>query len=210
MDKSIPGIIYTMDKINPIIDSNNSMYRIPYRKNIEYFSNIEAYNEFIRDVEKEVRSSDRYKAYIKHLKEEVKLRRCQVLSELSDEDVSIEMHHGPIFNLFDYCSIILEYFLYKKYKISTFLIANHVLDEHFNNRVQVVMLSSTMHEAVHNRDIFINYNQGYGKLQEFIDKYGFVFLPEHIEKLNRYIDKSLLTDSTDNNLLSLNARLFNN
>ena len=119
------------------------------------------------------------------------------------------MHHGPIFNLFDYCSIILEYYLIKKWKINTFRIADTVLTEHQKNHVQIVMLSSTIHQEVHARDIFINYRQAYGDLNAFIRKYGIAFTDEHKEKLNRYIDRSLMIESTDNGLLKLSDILYN-
>lgn len=209
MGKTLPDIIFLQDRYNytPIIDSPNSMYQIPYFKQEDFFANWESYNAFVKDVERLVRTNDRYRKYINYLKKEVKLDHCQVLSNLTDEDCPIEMHHGPIFNLFDYCSIITEYFLYKKWKINTFRIADVVLDEHQKNHVQVVMLAETIHQEVHARNIFINYKHAFGDLNAFIKKYGVAFSPEHIEKLNRYIDQSLMKDSTDYGLLKLNTFL---
>ena len=134
--------------------------------------------------------------------------KCQVLKNINDEDASIEMHHGPVFTLYDYCTIVLEYFIAKKWKITTMRIADQVLDEHQKNRIQVVMLSTTIHEEVHNRDIFINMNQAYGNLPAFLDKYGWVMPLECKEKLNSYIDRSLLYDSTDFGILELNKMLY--
>lgn len=208
MAKSLPDILYMKTKLTPIIDSNSSMYQIPYFKGYDYLSNWESYNSFVRECERQVRINQRYKKYINYLKKEVKLNHCQVLSNLTDEDCPIEMHHGPIFNLFDYCSIIVEYFLIKNWKITTFRIADAVLNEHLKNHVQVVMLSTTIHQEVHAKDIFINYRHAYGDLNAFVKKYGIAFTDEHKEKLNRYIDKSILSDSTDNGLLKLNNYLY--
>lgn len=209
MAKTLPDIVFLKDRYNytPVVDSPNSMYQIPYFKNEEFFSNLESYNSFIKAVEHVVRTNDRYKKYINYLKKEVQLNHCQVWSNLTDEDCPIEMHHGPIFNLFDYCSIITEYFLLKGWKVNTFRIAETVLDEHQKNHVQVVMLSETIHEEVHARNIFINYRHAFGDLNAFIKKYGVAFTLEHKEKLNRYIDQSLMTDSTDHGLLRLNTYL---
>lgn len=209
MAKTLPDIVFLKDRYNytPVVDSPNSMYQIPYFKNEEFFSNLESYNSFIKAVEHVVRTNDRYKKYINYLKKEVQLNHCQVWSNLTDEDCPIEMHHGPIFNLFDYCSIITEYFLLKGWKVNTFRIAETVLDEHQKNHVQLVMLSETIHEEVHARNIFINYRHAFGDLNAFIKKYGVAFTLEHKEKLNRYIDQSLMTDSTDHGLLRLNAYL---
>lgn len=209
MAKSLPDILYIKDKMTPIIDSPQSVYQIPYFKDNDYFSNWESYNQFVKACEAKVRENDRYRKYIHFLKTEVRLNHCQVLRNLDDEDCTIEMHHGPIFNLFDYCSIVLEYYLVKGWKVNTFRIADTVLTEHQKNHVQIVMLSSTIHQEVHARDVFINYRHAYGDLNAFIRKYGIGMTDEHKEKLNRYIDKSMLTDSTDYGLLELNSYLFN-
>ena len=107
-------------------------------------------------------------------------------------------------------SIVVEYFLAKKWKITTFRIADVVLDEHQKNRIQVVMLSSTIHEQVHQRNIFINMKQAYGDINAFLHKYGPYMSDEYKEKLNNYIDRSLLRDSTDFGILELNKKLYKN
>jgi hypothetical protein len=208
MPKSIPDIVYLKTKNNIYVDSPVSTYRIPFYKDPEYFSNWESYTQFVKEVEKMVRHNDRYNKYIYYLKNEVKLNHCQVLSNLDDEDCTIEMHHGPIFNLYDYCEIILEYFLLRGWDITTFKIADTVLREHEKNHIQVVMLSSTVHQEVHARDIFINYRHAYGDLNAFIRRYGIALNDDHKEKLNRYIDKSMMIDSTDYGLLTLNNSLY--
>lgn len=208
MPKALPEIIYNYDKTSPVIDARTSFYNIPYYKNDQYFSNYDSYVAFVKGIEKCVRTNDKYRKYISYLKKEVKLNKCQVLKDVTDEDADIEMHHGPIFNLFDICAIVLEYFIIHKWKITTFRVANQVLDEHLKNRVQVVMVSKTVHEEIHNGDIFINYHQAYGDLEAFIKKYKDAISDEYREQLNRYIDKSLLRDSDDFSILELNKELL--
>lgn len=217
MPKFLPDIIYTSkndssNKSNPIIDSTSSMYQIPLYKDIEYFSNIESYVNFIKGCERVVRNNDRYKKYIYYLKNVVGLNHCQVLPGIEPDEngkIEIEMHHGPIFTLYDYCEIILEYFIIKKWKISTFRIADLILDEHQKNHIQVVMLLSTVHEEVHNRNIFINYQQAWGDLNAFIKKYGIAMSDNLKVKLNKYIDRSMMYDSDDFGVLKLNDTLLN-
>lgn len=208
MPKTLPEIIYNKDKITPIIDARSAHYHIPYFKGEDYFNSIDSYTSFIKGCEKAVRQNDRYNKYIAYLKTEVQLNHCQVLKDIDDNDASIEMHHGPIFTLYDICSIVVEYFLAKKWKITTFRIADMVLDEHQKNRIQVVMLSSTIHEQVHQRNIFINMKQAYGDINAFLHKYGPYMSDEYKEKLNNYIDRSLLKDSTDFGILELNKKLY--
>ena len=214
MAKNLPDIEYTTSNdsnVIPIIDSSRSMYQIPLYKDIDYFANIESYVNFIKGCERAVRTNDRYKKYIYYLKNVVGLNHCQVLPDIERDEkgkIEIEMHHGPIFTLYDYCEIMIEYFLIKKKKISTFRIADAILDEHQKNRVQVVMLLATVHEEVHNRNIFINYKQAFGDLNGFVKKYGCAMSDPLKEKLNKYIDKSLMYDSNDFGILKLNDTLM--
>jgi hypothetical protein len=214
MPKVLPDIEYTTsddNKVIPIVDSLKSMYQIPLYKDVDYFSNIESYVNFIKGCERAVRGHDRYKKYIYYLKNVVGLKHCQVLPDIEPDDkgkIEIEMHHGPIFTLYDYCEIMLEYFILKNKKISTFRIADAVLDEHQRNHVQVVMLLSTIHEEVHNRNIFINYKQAFGDLNAFVKKYGIALSDPLKEKLNKYIDKSMMYDSNDFGILKLNDTLL--
>jgi hypothetical protein len=214
MPKVLPDIEYTTsddNKVIPIVDSLKSMYQIPLYKDVDYFSNIESYVNFIKGCERAVRGNDRYKKYIYYLKNVVGLKHCQVLPDIEPDDkgkIEIEMHHGPIFTLYDYCEIMLEYFILKNKKISTFRIADAVLDEHQRNHVQVVMLLSTIHEEVHNRNIFINYKQAFGDLNAFVKKYGIALSDPLKEKLNKYIYKSMMYDSNDFGILKLNDTLL--
>ena len=208
MAKALPEIIYTQDKVTPIIDARSSFYTLPYFKDLDFFSNYESYVKFVKGIEKAVRSNPRYKFYINFLKKEVKLDRCQVFKNVTDKDADIEMHHGPVFTLFDICAIVLEYFIIKKWKISTLRVAKVVLNEHFQNRIQVVMVSCTVHEEIHNGDIFINIHQAYGDLKAFIKKYRDAIGDEYREQLNKYIDRSLLYDSQDFSVLELNELLI--
>ncbi len=208
MARSLPDILYDKSDLTPIVDASGSFYKILMYKDLEYFSNYESYVAFVKGIEYAVRHNDRYNKYISYLKKEVKLNHCQVLKDISDEDADIEMHHGPIFNLFDICSIVLEYFLLKKWKISTFRVADVVLQEHMRNRVQVVMVSTTVHQEIHDGEIFINYHQAYGNLNEFIKKYKDAISNEYRDQINKYIDKSLLYNSNDFSVLELNKNLW--
>lgn len=206
MPKTLPNIDY--DEKNLVIDSDSSLYNIPMYKPFEYFTNLESRNAFIKATEKLVRISDRYKKYISYLKKEVKLNHCQVLSNITDEDCAIEMHHGPIFTLYDICDIVTNYYISKGWDISTFRIADTVLTEHQKNRIQVVMLSPSIHEEVHLREIFINIKQSWGDMNAFLKKYGKVLTKDQIEKYNRYVDKSMMMDTNTYDILKLNTKLL--
>jgi hypothetical protein len=69
------------------------------------------------------------------------------------------------------------------------------------------MLSTTIHQEVHDRELFINVKQAWGDLNAFLKKYG---ITEDLkEKYNRYVDRSLMMDSTSYELLKLSDKIVN-
>lgn len=176
---------------------------ISFYKPVSYFEyDPKNRTNFIKAVESLVRKSDDYKKFVAYVKNTVGLNFCQVSSSIVDDvDATVEMHHGPIFTLYDYCEIILNKYLDRCLPITTFAIANEVINEHFELRVQVVMLSKTNHEAVHNEDIFLNLKQGLGNINEFIRLYAPYFDNEHKYRIHRYIAMCKDNPSFDNGVL---------
>lgn len=210
MPKNLPNIQYLLEENTQVIDSDNASYKLIYDKsydNASYFDNFDSYVGFIKAVERMVRTSDRYKKYIRYLKTEVEMNHCQVLRDVNDEEADINLHHMP-FTLYDICAIVLEYFIMKKWKITTFKIANQVLNEHFDNRVGCVMLSTTVHEEYHNGKLWIPWKMVYGNVKKFINKYNDAIGDEYREKINKFIDKSLMYDANDFSVLDLNPNLY--
>ncbi|WP_304576611.1 hypothetical protein [Romboutsia ilealis] len=208
----LPGIDVRKSKRNPTIDSEESLYELPFYKDADYFFNIDNYIFFIKAVEKLVRSSNYYSRYIAHLKKDLGLNFCQVKSNIQESeedkhDKLIEMHHGPILTLFDCVAIVLEYLLYKQEKITTFSVANIIIEEHFNYNIQTVMLCKTVHEQVHENNVFLNMKQGFGNLNRFLEKYKEGVQPEQIYKINKYIELSHQYDSFDKDVLKLNKNV---
>lgn len=172
-------------------------------KDNEFFEDTNSYVKFIKDCETAVRVSPDYKVFISYIKKILGINFCQVSSSIYDTDATVEMHHGPIFTLFDYCSIMVNHYLQTMRKINTCRIANQVLDEHFDLRVQVVMLATTNHEAAHNRDLFLHVNQGIGDLNKFIDFYNKAFDDVHKYKLWNYINMCKDNPSFDTGYLDI-------
>ena len=87
--------------------------------------------------------------------------------------------------------------LIKNMKITTFSVANKVIEEHFKHRVQTVMLCETVHQLVHDNKIFLNYKQGFGDLYSFLEIYWEGMDKTQVYKILDYIDKSEKYDSND-------------
>lgn len=210
---NLPNIKYKKIKKNPTIDSDNALYELPFYKDAEYFSNLENFVSFVKSVENLVRTSTYYSRYIKYLKEDLGLNYCQVLSNIKnvdgEESVEIEMHHGPILTLFDYVCIMVDYMLAHDKKITSYRVADKILDEHFENHIQVVMLSKTVHQEVHDGNIFINTRQAFGDLNAFLEKYHDGLSDDLIRKINTYINTSENYDSFDKGVLELKENIKN-
>ena len=206
------GVIFDDYKSSfPIVDSGNSSYYIPFYKDDEFFSSYDNYVRFIKAVEKLVRKHSFYKKYISYLINVVGMNTCQVLSNITipdnpkdKSDVTVEMHHGPILTLFDTCAIITNHLMNQpNTNITTFSVANIVLEEHRLNNVRVVLLAKTVHQMVHDDNIQLNYNMGFGDTNEFLKKYADGIDRDMARKINKYIEWSKTNDSFDNNVLEV-------
>lgn len=147
----------------------------------------------IKKIEMIVRSSAEYKEYVKYLREYVNMNKCHFFSGITKENgrkVSIEIHHEP-FTLFDISKIVLEKWVYHDEDINLFLISEEIMKLHYQNRVGLIPLTSTVHELVHNGKIFIPIQDVYGKgFIDFIAEYD-DFIDQDLRKiLNDKIDIS--------------------
>lgn len=199
----LPNIEYKGD-VSKFIQANDNPYaNISYYKDLDYFTDENLYNKFVKDVEKLVRTSKEYSAFVSYIKNILGMNFCQVSSKIYDTDATIEMHHGPIFTLYDICSVVLNYYIKTGRKINTFRIANSVIDEHYAMRVQVVMMAVTNHEAIKNKDIFLNIHQGIGNVNEFIKMYADCLDDTQKYKIWSYINMSKNNPSFDTGILDL-------
>jgi len=191
---------------NPKIKSRDGDTTIKFYLSKEDLSDPETFESFIKSCELLIRKDPRYANYIGHLKN-CGLRQSAMFSGINDDMVRIEMHHGPIFNLYDLCSIVIDHLLEDGEKICTFDIAEDILDEHEDNNIQVVMLDKTSHELAHSGKIFIHFKQSVGNIMEFIKKYKKGIKREHLYTLNEYIDLCKDNDATDNGFLEVCKRV---
>ena len=189
----LDDIVYSKAYSNPTIDSDDALYSLNFYKDVEYLAPLENFVSFVKSCEKLVRISPDYKKYISFVKG-LGLNTCQVLGNIQELDPSdnlIEMHHGPMLTLFDYCAIVINYRLYTNQKINSFIIANIVINEHFAGNVQTIMVSETVHEAIHvPGGPFISLDQGYGDVYGFLKKYKKGVDEDMIYKINRYYETS--------------------
>lgn len=176
---------------------------ITFYKEEEYFEELEVYNKFIKECEKVVRKSQHYRIFENWVFNILGVNYCQVQPGITSQDATIEMHHGPLFTLYDYCQIVLEKYLKLHIPITTISIAREVLRLHFEGCVQVVMVSKTNHEAIHNRDLFINVKQGIGNLNKFIADYVAYFTEDQRYRIWNYMKICKEVKSFDTGILNI-------
>lgn len=138
--------------------------------------------KFIKKVESIVRSSTEYRDLISFLKEHMDLDKCIFFQNISKESnskkkISIELHHEP-FTLFDIVRVVVDKAIADGEPINDLLIADTVLNLHYENKVGLVPVSKTAHELLHpngeveNQKLFVPLNLVYGKYSEFLEEYA--------------------------------------
>lgn len=153
--------------------------------------------KFIKMVESVCRKSMEYKEYIRFLKRNTDFRRCTILKGLNTNNgkrYSIELHHEP-FTLFDIVETVLNKREMLGEKIEPLSIADEVMALHYDGKVGLIHLSTTMHQLVHDDKIFIPLQYIYQSYNEFYSEYRPYFNPLVIEKLEMKVEMSLKTDN---------------
>lgn len=197
-----------MDNITIYGSGRKSEECISFYTTKHILKDYDEYEKFIKGCEHTVRKDDRYTAYIAKLKSNG-LDRCAVLGNIkNDSKVSLEMHHGPIFNLFDICDIVARALLLRGAEdLTTFDVGDAVLTEHEKDNIMIVMLSKTPHRGGH-FNMFIDIKSTFGRIDRFIDRYEDGMVEDHWGFLERYLDLCDQAPSTmDNGLFDTAQRL---
>ena len=197
-ESKMVNIISKSTKSGNIIISmeDTQYYYLPFNKSPLDLTDGKTRDQFIKSIERNARSSKLYNAYINYLKTDCNLTKCAVFGNIGSskgDKTKIEMHHGPIFTMYDYCSIVLEKALKDGTvdNLNTFDLAAEVLDLHRRKLVQTVMLSETAHKSMDNPKLapFISLDQTFGNLYGFVKEYGKYFSPTHRVNLKNYFTK---------------------
>lgn len=192
----VPNSSTQILKLNYIPDCDTEVYDIYDEK---------SFKDLIKDVEKEVRKSFEYKRYINYLRDYVDMNKCAFIEGVEQDgtvNIKIERHHYP-FTLYDICIIVFNKRLYYKEPLDLEMIAREVTELHYKMMVGLIPLSTTVHQLVHNKYVFIPVDKVYGRYKAFVDSYKEFMLPEHIDVLQRIEEysSSFLYKNTNNAVL---------
>ena len=175
-----------------ITPNENSKLFLSYLRDNINFTNEKDRKEFIVGTERIIRISNDYKAYIAHLKEDVPgCRSCALFNHITDEMAPLEMHHGPVFTLAEIVTIVLNHYIKNGKEISSFKIADEILEDHFDNLIQTVFLCKSAHAVVSDKkigkDAFISMDHAIGDIVGFITKYNDAITYYEVNKLRNYL-----------------------
>lgn len=148
-----------------------------------------SFTKTIKKIEKFVRSSNEYREYVQFLKEEIDMNQCAFFKGVTREDASLEIHHSPL-TLYDITSIVFNYVQTNNVSCTLFDVADEVMKVHFEGLVGLIPLTYTVHELVHNGDIFIPVDYVYGNVKEFYTKYKDYFTQEQKDLLKQNIEET--------------------
>ena len=195
IENKMVNIVSKMTKNGNITVSieGTQYYYLPFDKSPIDFSDPKIREKFIKSVEQRVRTSKLYKAYVAYLKVDCGMENCAVFGNVSSTEKSktkIEMHHGPVFTLYDYVDIVLTKFFVEKKEVNSFDVAAEVLDLHRRKLVQTVMLSESVHKTMDDpkHAPFLSLDMCFGDLYGFCKEYGSYFSPTHRNNLKRYLN----------------------
>ena len=124
----------------------------------ERINNAKSRTKFIKRVERVVRGSMEYKDFIQYISKYMDMNRCAFFLNAGTSDGSggnklkIERHHTPL-TLYDICDIVLQKFIDKGEPINDLMIAQEVLQLHYEGKVGLIPLSKAIHKIVHNTDL---------------------------------------------------------
>lgn len=175
--------------------------------------------QYVRDVERMVRTSKEYKKWLEFIHGVLGSQFVCYKTGETPETCKIQVHHHPI-TLFEYVAICMQ----NSNKFDTFQLAEEVMSLHYSNFVGFIPLCTTVHEKYHNQvltipidiiegdwyNFVINYENQIGddivskvqvlstvKLEDYKDEW-YMHQKNYVDVNTRYIIPQLDTDNRIN------------
>ena len=157
--------------------------------------------KLIKTIETYVRSSLEYKDLIKYLKDYIDMNQCEFFQNFdgSQKPGLIQIHHEP-FDLFSITQIVMNRQEKELGYINELQVAEEVMRLHYEGKVGLVPLSTTVHQLYHRGDIFIPLQYVDRGFLAFYHEYK-AYMTEYIEMLNRLVNMSSKYEASSNNIL---------
>lgn len=146
----------------------------------------------IKKIENMIRNSYEYKSWVKSIHENLNIHNCDYFKSWSDDDIDTEVHH--IITLYDIVIIVGTKMISElsggQYLL-TFDIAKQVMLEHLSNRIPCILVSKTIHQAIHSglyQPKSDSKSLNMGEYLEFVKEYKEFMTSSDILNLEKYLD----------------------
>lgn len=159
---------------------------------------------FIQRIERYVRSSLENKEFTAFLKKHIDMVRCSFFNGIDSskqKNVRIEIHHEP-FTLFDIVNIVVNKWEVEDKPLSYLLIAEEVMQLHYDGKVGLIPLSLTVHKLVHRGDIIIPLQRVMGNFLAFLTEYEEFITDEYKDMLTEKLNDSKNFKEEDMSILA--------
>lgn len=190
---------------------------LPERPVYDFKNNKERY-KYCNMVKMLVRKVPEYREYTTFLKKHLGMYGCDVFRNLdnspeSHKKYTIELHHTP-FTLMEIVNVVVQKRLSYGESLNPNLVAEEVLELHYDGKVGLINLSKTAHELAENGRIFIPlqriYHQGYidfvNEYEEFMDD-NLKAKIEMIIKMSQHCE-DMISDCLDSEFVYVNIDGF--
>ena len=148
-------------------------------------------NKLMSYLKRMCRGSFEYKEYIKHFKEVLQYTKCKVFNiDITEVPVSIEIHHTPFSMETIVGAVTSRMYSVQGVPIDPKDVAEEVMQLHYDGKIGLIPLTSTIHEAVHNNTIHIKPGDIYGNYQAFFEEYEEYLEDDSVNHYNRVITLS--------------------
>lgn len=143
---------------------------------------------FIKYIKTMIRNSFEYKNMIDFLKKYIDMNHCTYFKGINNsiKGIKIEIHHEP-FVLEDICYIVLRKFMEEDMEIKPSVISEHVMLLHYMGLIGLIPVSKTVHELIHDKEIFVPITYVYGNIEQFYREYHEYMTKDQKEILRKSI-----------------------
>lgn len=193
---TVIGNIETVEIANDFgIKANDSPFAVSFY--FDDYYNEKSVKQFIKTVEKLIRTSKEYKMYIELLRTNVfALNHDSIMTNITTADVDLEFHHTPL-TLYDIVEIVILKHITNDEKFTSFSIAKEVMDLHYKHKVGLVPLTKTTHELAHSGNLFISESQIFGQYKMFLEEYKDGVSADLIQKVRELENLSAANTPSD-------------
>lgn len=161
-------------------------------------------DKLIKTIESLVRSSIDYKDLIKYLRTYIDMNQCEFFENFKagKRKGMIEIHHSP-FDLYTIVDVVMQKMEKTEGYIDELVIADKVLQMHYEGLIGLLPLSITAHQLVHDGKLIVPLNCVYGRFVEFTNLFYNELGEERLEILKNNIDMTRHMKKSDFSILNI-------